>query len=74
MIPYIFYLINARLSFSALGVESVNVGWKEYMKENIEEFHDIPLVWEKDSKVSFTDNLRISPYVDVAIPLIKQGS
>jgi len=28
-----------------------NVGWKEYMKENIDEFHDIPLEWESGSKV-----------------------
>ena len=30
---------------------SDNVGWKEYMTENIEEFHDVPLVWESGSKV-----------------------
>ena len=26
-----------------------NVGWKGYLKENTEEFHDLPLTWEEDS-------------------------
>ena len=25
-----------------------NVGWKGYLKENTEEFHDLPLTWEED--------------------------
>ena len=26
-----------------------NVGWKGYLKENTEEFHDLPLTWEEDT-------------------------
>ena len=25
-----------------------NVGWKGYLRENTEEFHDLPLTWEED--------------------------
>ena len=25
-----------------------NVGWRGYLKENTEEFHDLPLTWEED--------------------------
>jgi len=32
-------------------VGSENVGWKSYLKENPQEFHDLPLTWEKGSKV-----------------------
>ena len=32
-------------------VLSLNVGWKDYLQEQIEEFHDIPLQFEPQSKV-----------------------
>ena len=32
-------------------MESDNVGWKSFLKEDPTEFHDIPLVWEEDSPV-----------------------
>ena len=32
-------------------MESDNVGWKSFLKEDPTEFHDIPLVWEEGSPV-----------------------
>ena len=32
-------------------MQSDNVGWQSFLKEDPTEFHDIPLVWEEDSPV-----------------------
>ena len=32
-------------------VQSDNVGWQTYLREDPTEFHDIPLVWEEEAKV-----------------------
>ena len=32
-------------------VQSDNVGWETFLKEDPTEFHDIPLVWEEEAKV-----------------------
>ena len=34
--------------FTAQLARQENVGWKGYLKENTEEFHDLPLTWEED--------------------------
>ena len=31
-----------------------NIGWKGFISDSIEEFHDIPHTWEEGSKVSFS--------------------
>ena len=31
---------------------SVNIGWKDYLKEQIQEYHDVPLQFEPQSKVT----------------------
>ena len=44
---------------------SVNVGWRDYLKEQIQEFHDIPLQFEPQSKVTL-----LTIYVSLQISCI----
>ena len=36
-------------------IKSDNVGWKEAFKENVVEFHDLPLKWEKGESTNVPD-------------------
>ena len=55
------FLTSEKIYYFVVGaVINDNVGWKEYMKENIDEFHDIPLEWESGSKVKQGQKLSIN--------------
>ena len=44
-------IISTILLFCVCKVASENKGWQEYLQDNSEEFHDIPLTWESGSNV-----------------------